>query len=57
MMPSPERVGVLVNLVILGLHRRHPDAKRLSEEDVRRAAAVIVFEELRGKPPVTEAPE
>jgi hypothetical protein len=52
MMPPPENVGVLVTLAVLGLYRRRPDAKRLSEEDVRRVAAEIVFEELRGKPPV-----
>ncbi len=45
----------LVTLAILLLHRRHPEAKWLSEEHVRRVAAEIVFEELRGKPPVIDA--
>ncbi len=55
---TPERVGVLVNLVILGLYRRRPDAKRLPEELVRRLAAEEVMAELRGKPLARmEAPE
>ncbi len=54
-MPPPEHVGGLVNPLILGLYRRRPEAKWLSEEHVRRVAAEIVFEELRGKRPVIDA--
>ena len=51
----PDRVGGLVSLAILELHRRHPEAKRFSEEHVRRLAAEEVMAELRGKPPVIDA--
>ena len=51
----PAAFAGLVTLAILLLHRRHPDAKRLSEEHVRRLAAEEVMAELRGKPLVIDA--
>ena len=47
---TPDRVGVLITLAVLELHRRHPEAKRHPEEHVRRLAAEEVMAELRGKP-------
>ncbi|MGI8829807.1 MAG: hypothetical protein ACR2I5_08590 [Candidatus Limnocylindria bacterium] len=51
----PKHVAGHVTLSILLLHHRYPEAKWLSEEDVRRVAAEEVMAELRGKPLVIDA--